>query len=184
MGYKRNTCPQGKVLKTNGSWYKERTSSGNVILFKQYKTRACKLCQARHECTKSKTARLIHRSEFAQYYEANRINYEEKEHLYKRRQAIVEHHYGTLKRQWGFSYILTKKGMKRASSDVGFMFIAYNLRRIGNILTREVLKEYLRILVSSIPGIFDLCGLFIMSFGRLFPAKYKSVENSHWLRWA
>jgi hypothetical protein len=27
------------------------------------------------------------------------------------------------------------------------MFIAYNLRRIGNILTREVLKEYLRMLV-------------------------------------
>jgi hypothetical protein len=71
-----------------------------------------------------------------------------KEQLYKRRQAIVEHHYGTLKRQWGFSYILTKRGMKRASSDVGFMFIAYNLRRIGNILTREVLKEYLRILDS------------------------------------
>ena len=140
------TCPQGKVLRTNGTWHKELTSSGNVIHFKQYRTRACKSCQARSQCTRSKTARLIHRSEYAEYYEANRINFEEKEHLYKRRQAIVEHHYGTLKRQWGFSYILTKKGISRASSDVGFMFIAYNLRRIGNILTREVLKEYLRIL--------------------------------------
>jgi hypothetical protein len=27
------------------------------------------------------------------------------------------------------------------------MFIAYNLRRIGNILTRDQLREYLRILV-------------------------------------
>lgn len=76
------------------------------------------------------------------------MNYEAKEHLYKRRQAIVEHPYGTLKRQWGFSYILTKKGIKRAGCDVGFMFIAYNLRRIGNILTRDQLREYLRILVS------------------------------------
>jgi hypothetical protein len=66
-----------------------------------------------------------------------------KEHLYKRRQAIVEHPFGTLKRQWGFSYILTKKGINRASSDVGFMFIAYNLRRIVNILTRDRLIEYL-----------------------------------------
>jgi hypothetical protein len=90
---------------------------------------------------------LIHRSEFAEYYEVNRRNFEEKEQLYKRRQAIVEHPYGTIKRQWGFSYILTKKGISRASSDVGFMFIAYNLRRIGNILTRDRLKEYLRILV-------------------------------------
>ena len=141
------TCPKGQILRTNGSWYKELTSSGNTILFKQYKTKACKLCPARSECTRSKTARLIHRSEFAEYYEVNRINFEEKEHLYKRRQAIVEHPYGTLKRQWGFSYILTKKGIGRASSDVGFMFIAYNLRRIGNILTRDRLKEYLRILV-------------------------------------
>ena len=67
----------------------------------------------------------------------------------------MEHHYGTLKRQWGFSYILTKKGISRASSDVGFMFIAYNLRRIVNILTREVLKEYLRMLVSLLFAIFD-----------------------------
>jgi len=141
------TCPQNQVLRTNGTWYKELTSSGNIIWFKQYKTRSCKTCQERSQCTRSKTARLIHRSEFAEYYEVNRRNFEEKEHLYKRRQAIVEHHYGTLKRQWGFSYILTKKGMERASSDVGFMFIAYNLRRIGNILTRDRLKEYLRILV-------------------------------------
>jgi hypothetical protein len=34
----------------------------------------------------------------------NRINYEAKEHLYKRRQVIVENPYGTLKRQWGFNY--------------------------------------------------------------------------------
>jgi hypothetical protein len=73
--------------------------------------------------------------------------------------------------------------MERASSDVGFMFIAYNLQRIGNILTREVLKEYLRVLVSSIPGIFDLCGHYIMSFGRLFRTEYKlPFENSRWLR--
>jgi transposase len=178
------TCPQGEILHTNGSWYKEKTSAGNIIWFKQYKTRACRNCPVRSRCTRSKKERLIHRSEYADYYERNRINTIEKEHLYKRRQAIVEHPYGTIKRQWGFSYIHTKKGISRASSDVGFMFIAYNLRRIGNILTREVLKEYLRILVSSILGIFDLCGLLIMRFVRLLPAEYKlPVENSRRLRW-
>jgi hypothetical protein len=55
------------------------------------------LCQSRSECTRSKTATLTHRSEYAEYYEVNRRNYEEKEQLYKRRQAIVEHHYDTLK---------------------------------------------------------------------------------------
>jgi|WetSurMetagenome_2_1015567.scaffolds.fasta_scaffold71244_1 transposase len=172
------TCPQHKILVTNGNLYKELTSRGNVIMFKQYKTNDCKFCPVRCECTRSKTARLIHRSEYAEYYESNRINFEEKEHLYKRRQAIVEHHYGTLKRQWGFSYILTKKGMKRAGSDVGFMFIAYNLRRIGNILTREVLKEYLRILVLLFSSIFDLPGRYLMISEDLFSAEIKlKVEN-------
>jgi len=44
--------------------------------------------------------------------------------------------------------MLTKKRIERTGADVGFMFIAYNLRRIGNILTSDRLKEYLRILVS------------------------------------
>ncbi len=165
------TCPQGEILRTNGSWYKELTSAKNIILFKQYKTPSCKLCKARSECTRSKTARLIHRSEYAHYYEENRKNIHEKEQLYKRRQTIVEHPYGTIKRQWGFSYILTKKGISRASADVGFMFIAYNLRRIGNILTRDQLREYLRILLSSFSGILSHLGQFLVRSEHMFSVK-------------
>jgi transposase len=149
------TCPQRQVLHTNGSWYKQHSSSGSISLFKQYKTNACRKCPARSQCTRSEKERLIHRSKFAEYYERNFIKTLEKEHLYKRRQAIVEHPYGTIKRQWGFSYILTKKGIKRASSDVGFMLIAYNLRRIGNILTHDRLKEYLQILLSLLLNVFN-----------------------------
>lgn len=173
------TCPEDQVLRTNGKWYKEFTSSGNGILFKQYKTKACKLCPARSECTRSKTARLIHRSEYAKFYEVNRRNFQEKERLYKRRQAIVEHQYGTLKRQWGFSYILTKKGIGRASSDVGFMFIAYNLRRIGNILTINVLKEYLKAIASWYFDILDLIrGISVTRDGILFHGIQMPVRNS------
>jgi transposase len=140
------TCPQGQILTTNGSWYKQLSSSGSVSWFKQYKTKACRKCPARSQCTRSKKERLIQRSEYAEYYERNLKNTHEKEHLYKRRQAIVEHPYGTIKRQWGFSYILTKKGISRAGSDVGCMLIAYNLRRIISILGENRLMEYLKIL--------------------------------------
>jgi hypothetical protein len=118
------------------------------MVFKQYRTRSCKSCPAHSQCTRSKNGRILSRTKFAEYYEANRKAYHEKEHLYKRRQAIVEHPFGTIKRQWGFCYILTKTGINRASADVEFMLIAYNFRRIGNILTRDRLREYLRILVS------------------------------------
>jgi hypothetical protein len=41
--------------------------------------------------------------------------------------------------------------MKRASADVGFMFVAYNLRRMMNILDKDALKKFLR----------ELCFLFL-----------------------
>ena len=43
--------------------------------------------------------------------------------------------------------------------------IACNLRRIGNILTLNVLKEYLRMLVSLFLAIFDLTGAVLRHFG-------------------
>jgi transposase len=161
------TCPQGEKLITNGRWYKEQNRRDNIIIFKQYKTRSCKSCPVHSQCTRSKAGRVLSRSTFAEYYERNRRNFEEKEHLYKRRQTIVEHPYGTLKRQWGFSYVLTKKGMDRASSDVGLMLVAYNFRRIVNILTTDRLKEYLRILVLLFLPDYDLLRGILRLYERL-----------------
>lgn len=49
-----------------------------------------------------------------------------------------------IKRQWGLYYIMTKRTMQRASADVGLMFIAYNLRRLMNILDKEAFKKFLQ----------------------------------------
>ena len=137
------TCPQGEVLTTNGVWYnKDRGKS--LTQMKHYKTKACHTCPVNNLCTKNKAGRLIERSEHAPFIEQNRLNIEANPTTYKKRQAIIEHTYGIIKRQWGFYYILTKKGIKRASADVGFMFVAYNLRRIINILDKNVLKKFLK----------------------------------------
>jgi hypothetical protein len=80
----------------------------------------------------------------------------------------VEHPYGTIKWQWGYSYILTRKGVTRASADAGLMFIACNLRRIKNILTMNVLKEYLRILSSLFLGIFSHTETFLRTFAEIY----------------
>lgn len=45
-------------------------------------------------------------------------------------------------------------GKQRASADVGFMFIAYNLRRIMNIVGKNALKKYLEVLVLLISRIY------------------------------
>ena len=123
-------------------------SRANVRV-QQYKTSACKNCTKVNLCTNNTrgSGRVLERSEFAKYLDLNKIKIENNKELYKKRQSIVEHPYGTIKRQWGFSYILTKQGKDRASSDVGLMFISYNLRRLINILSTKELKEHLKALV-------------------------------------
>ena len=144
------TCPEGHTLKTNGTWYnKSQGKNRSDTKIQHFKTKECQHCPAKSMCTKNKDGKVLERSEYADNIEQNRINIESNPDLYKRRQSIVEHPYGTIKRQWGFSYIMTKHSMKHASADVGFMFIAYNLRRIMNILGNDGLKEYLRTLVTT-----------------------------------
>jgi hypothetical protein len=49
------------------------------------------------------------------------------------------------------------------------MFIAFNLRRIANILTPNVLKEYLRILLSSFLSVLELItGKIVITEGICF----------------
>ena len=144
------TCPQGHLLKSNGNWYAEKNSR-----FKQYRTNACKNCPVKHLCTRSiKNPRIIQRSQYAEYVEKNKANVDKYKDIYKKRQAIVEHPYGTIKRQWGFSYILTKKGKNRAEAEMGLMFTAYNLRRLFNILGKDAFREYLKSLLRDINCFF------------------------------
>ena len=140
-------CPQNQHLTTNGKWLR-----AEAYYFKRYVTKACKSCSVKSQCTKATYGKGIQRSEFQQYIEQNKERVDLNKALYKRRQAIVEHLYGTIKRQWGFSYIMTKTSSKRASADVGFMMTAYNLRRIINILGIERFRKYLQYIVDLFFG--------------------------------
>lgn len=132
-------CPQGNTLTTSGKQYKCATHN-----FKRYATKACKTCRVKAECSKARYGRVVQRSEYKGLIESNKKRTEKNKDYYRRRQAIVEHPYGTIKRQWGFCYILTKKYIKRAEADIGLIFTAYNLRRIMNIIGTDVLKEYMK----------------------------------------
>ena len=133
------SCPAGQTLKTNGNWYQKKSYT-----VKQYKTKKCKNCLVKNLCTKAKYQKIIERHQFAEALEINQENIRENPHIYAQRQALVEHPFGTMKRQWGFDHIMTKKSMKRASADVGFIFIAYNLTRLINIIGINKLIELLQ----------------------------------------
>jgi len=139
------TCPEGHTLSTTGTWHEAKNSAGEVSYrFRNYTTPQCKTCKVRPLCTKSAAnGKQVRRSEYADNIENNKKRVLNSEKLYKRRQAIVEHPYGTIKRQWGFNYIITKKYIERAEADFGFIMTAYNLRRIINIVGMKRLWEYM-----------------------------------------
>ncbi len=130
------TCPEGQILTTNGNWYNKK---GYRV--KQYKTKNCKDCPVKNLCTKAKYQKTIERHEYAEALEINKGNIAKNPELYAQRQSIVEHPFGTMKRGWGFDHIMTKKTKHRASADVGFIFIAYNLKRIMNMIGIEQLID-------------------------------------------
>jgi len=128
------TCPAHQTMTTNGNWYMKR-----VYRVKQYKTKHCNGCPLKASCSTSIRGRIIERHEFAESLERNKRAQEERPEIYKQRQSIAEHPFGTIKRQWGFDHIMTKKTMKHALADVGFLFIAYNLRRLITLIGSKAL---------------------------------------------
>ena len=137
------TCPANQILTTNGNCYSKKNGK-SVSQMKHYKTSACLSCELFAKCTKNARGRLIERSQHADLIYDNKIRIENNYETYSRRHAIVEHPYGVIKRQWDFYYIMTKKTIKHDSADVGLIFIAYNLKRIFNLVDLDILKMYLK----------------------------------------
>ena len=156
-------CPQGNKLTSTGKWHQAKTYK-----FKRYTTKECLRCPVKDQCSKAKYGKAVQRSEYQQYINKNKERITQNKNCYRKRQAIVEHPYGTVKRQWGFSYIMTKKNIERAKADVGFIFIAYNLRRIINIIGQNSLQKYLKEVSSFIVGIIRLIKLKISAFKLLY----------------
>jgi len=94
-----------------------RRKKGKVIgaPFDRYKMDwdICKSCQHFDQCVskgnKSKKAgRYIDRYQNDEAVLKNKEYVTKNKKQYKRRQAIVEHPFGTIKRQWGFTFTLMK----------------------------------------------------------------------------
>ena len=133
--------------------------------------------------TKAKYGKGIQRSEYQHYINRNKQGIEQNPDYYRQRQAIVEHPYGTIKRQWGFNYITTKKHKHRASADVGLMFVAYNFRRLINIIGKNELEKYLAKAAFIFSGQIAKLWLDIMPYGFVkFVNKNRELIFNHPLK--
>ena len=128
------TCPQGATLKTTGKWHKKsgRTEQSGYQ-FKKYRTPACKECPVKHSCTSRTGGREIDRSEYADAVEENNKRYQENPQLYRTRQEINEHIFGTIKRQWGYNHT-NLIGLEKVNGEHSLIMLVYNIKRTINIL--------------------------------------------------
>ena len=138
------TCPANQVLHTNGNICKKRKHR-----VKRYYTKACDGCRLRERCTKNKMGRFIERSIYQETLEENEKRVNENPEYYRQRQQITEHQFGTLKRQWGFTFTLIK-GKEHVLTEVNLMMMCYNLRRLMSILGINTLRHWLEMLYLNL----------------------------------
>ena len=143
------TCPANEVLITNGNICKKRKHK-----VKRYYTKACNGCELREKCTKNKKGRYIERSIYQEALEENEKRVSQNPEYYRLRQQITEHQFGTLKRQWGFTFTLMK-GIENVLSEVNIMMMCYNLTRLMSIMGVNDLKYCLDSLYMIFKCVFE-----------------------------
>ena len=110
--------------------------------FKKYRTAECKDCPVRQLCTASKY-RELDRSEYADAVEENNLRYKENQTLYRQRQEINEHIFGTIKRQWGYNHT-NLRGLLKVNGEHSLICLVYNIKRTMNIMGIEKLIEAIK----------------------------------------
>jgi len=133
-------CPMGKTLYPR--YYKK---SGGKAVF--HNNQVCKQCACR--CTTMGKGYRYYismpESDFTKEYNekdvyARQVHVKPKKELYEKRKTIVEHPFGTIKRAMDGGYCLTK-GKRNVRGEFSLAFLAYNIKRVINVMGSRKLIE-------------------------------------------
>ena len=131
-------CSMGQVLYPRGYLKNEKAAVFSNAA-------ACKNCIHHDKCIKTfKRLKVkMPKESFSQKYDEEnlflkQITYSPDKNILKRRKAIVEHPFGTIKRHLNSGYCLLK-GLKNVQGEFALTFLAYNLKRVINMLGVDTL---------------------------------------------
>ena len=132
----RYICPAGQLLNRGA-----RTQSKGKAVVHYFNRAACPQCALKGQCTTS-SHRVICRR--VNEWVVERVAQKVREHPEKvaRRREVVEHVFGTL-RLWGHDCFLLR-GLEKVRAEFSLSALAYNLRRVLNLLSIEELLASLR----------------------------------------
>lgn len=120
------TCPTGKILHPHNKKTAQRRN--------YYNKTACSNCEYRDICVRGERGfRAVTRGRYAEIYEETDKRMRENMEIYKRRQQIVEHPFGTVKHSMNGYYFLLRS-RRKVRTEVALLFLGYNLKRVYNVL--------------------------------------------------
>ena len=108
------------------------TSEEDGLTLHRYWSTNCQTCALKTQCTTGKERRVI-RWEHEALLETMQERLDRDPEIMRMRRQTVEHPYGTLKAWMGSTHFLTRT-LNRVSTEMSLHVLAYNLKRVMNIL--------------------------------------------------
>ena len=156
------TCPEGQVMQHQNTY--KRKKKGLIIgaPFDRYKMEwdICRKCPQFNQCVSKgnktrKQGRYIDRNLTDGAVLRNKRMISKRKDLYKKRQDIVEHPFGTLKRQWGYDHTLMKT-IPKVITEFSIITLCYNIRRVISIMGVNELILAIKEVFAFILSLSDL----------------------------
>lgn len=126
-------CPAGQAL----IWRSSRIEHGMNL--HRYWSSACRQCALKAKCTPG-TERRVSRWEHEEMLEAMQRRLDLAPDSMRIRRQTVEHPFGTLKAWMGATHFLTRQ-LKNVSTEMSLHVLAYNLKRVMNLMGTTALME-------------------------------------------
>jgi len=125
-------CPAGGTLNYRFSTYE----LGREL--KYYRASGCNRCALKSRCTRNKANRTITREANEHLMEAMAARMKQHPEKFKLRKTLAEHPFGTIKRWFGYTHFLLK-GLPKVQCEWSLTTLAYNLKRVLNLVSFEKL---------------------------------------------
>ena len=125
-------CPAGAELTYRFHTYE----LGRELRY--YQASGCQSCALKKQCTRNKANRRITREENEGLMEAMAARMKAQPEKFKLRKTLAEHPFGTIKRWFGYTHFLLK-GLMKVRTEWSLTTLAYNLKRVLNLVSFEKL---------------------------------------------
>ncbi|MGA9776786.1 MAG: IS1182 family transposase [Verrucomicrobiia bacterium] len=125
-------CPAGGELTYRFATYE----LGRELRY--YRAKGCAGCALKRQCTRNQDNRTITREANEGLMEAMARRMKAEPWKFKLRKTLAEHPFGTIKRWFGYTHFLLK-GLVKVRTEWSLTTLAYNLKRVLNLVSFEKL---------------------------------------------